>query len=621
MRPGSLLLCTLALLLASPAQAMFGLNVAGQNLFFVTPVLSEQDGELEAHVDANSPDFEFEQFEGASLGAAYGAAIFTAGDDVKGRWDRYRLKAGLMPGAMRLLGKTLRFGFGLRANAEIQFLRHFPDAPSAAKAPPLAPWVLRSPDSILSELRPGDMASLPIQGDFLLQPFLKTPLFGIPARTSIFLKLGGDFQLSLLRLRGDKVRLRVLSSHSRTFGAAFKAGLFWDLELLEILGQKVEFLAALNVLKSSWTRRYGDGVLLDATLDLGDPAAREAFELFFYRPVQFVGRPKKMLSVGWSKIQELARQDADQEPEDRRALLHRCGLLGFQQQAWNLKLGNMLAQWGRKEKSTQLQFDPYKSGDPTIHLAANLSVGKTTFWFRRVGKWFAESHAFGTETPDGMEVGLWTFRYRVKDRRFSRRDLKDFRRRLRFQVGPQRAPDLESLPEEEQPGRGKADIRVRFSGRAIRELAEFSEEDLSRRWEDWLEAMAPGLLWRQGHAFSMMDLPRELHALLQRAVHAPDKKLLKDMANFRDANRAFGEIGPSFLLHLLDLQEEDTRASAYLRYKSFVTRENLRWRKGRLGARPAEAMLPILRFLETGIVELQHEAVAEVLEARAREDG
>jgi hypothetical protein len=620
MRPRSLAIALALVGLAAPARAMFGLNVAGQNLFFVNPVLSEQNGDLEPHLDANSPDFEFEQFEGSSLGAAYGAAIFTAGDEVKGRWDRYRVRAGLLPGAMRLLGKSLRFGFGLRAGAEIQFLRHFEDAPSAAKATPLEPWVLRSADSILEGLRPGDMASLPIQGEFLLQPFLRTPLMGIPARASIFMKLGGEFQLSLLRLRGTRVRLRVLSSRSKTFGAAFKAGLFWELELLEILGQDVSFLTELNVLKTAWKRRYGDGVLLDATLDLADPAAREAFELFFYRPLSFVGRSKKLLSVGWSKIQELARRDTGKEPPEQRVTLHRCGLLGFRQQAWFLKLGNMMAQWGRKELATQLQFDPYKTGDPTIHLAANMSVGKTTFWFRRVGKWFAESHAFASETPEGMEVGLWTFRYRVKDRRFSPRDLRDLRRRLRFQVGPEVAPTLESMPEGD-PERGKADIRVRFSGRALRELAEFSEEELTRRWEGWMEEIAPGFLWRQGHAFSMMELPGELHALLQRAVHAPDKKVLKDLANFREKNRAFGEIGPSFLLHLLDLQEEDPRASAYLRYKSYASGENVRWKHGRLAARPSEAVLPILRFLETGVIELQHEAVAEVLEARASEEG
>lgn len=619
MRPRSLALYLALLLLAGPARAMFGLSVGGQQLFFLNPALSEQDGELEAYVDAVSPDLEFEQFEGSSLGAAYGAAIFTAADDLKGRWDRYRVRAGLAPGAMRLLGKSLRFGFGLRGGAEIQFLRHFPDAPSAAKARPLEPWVLRSPDSILGELRAGDMASLPIQGEFLLQPFLKTPLMGIPARASIFVKLGGEFQLSLLRLRGSKVRLRVLSSHSKTFGAAFKAGLFWDLELLEILGQKVEFLTELSLLKTSWTRRYGDGVLLDATLDLADPEVREAFELFFYRPLSFVGRSEKLLSVGWTKIQELARRDAGRELDERRVLLHRCGLLGFRQQAWNLKLGNMIAEWGRREMSTQLQFDPYQSGDPTIHLAANLSVGKTTFWFRRVGKWFAESHAYGSEGPEGMEVGLWTFRYRVKDRRFSGRDLEDFRRRLRFQVGPARAPEIAAMPEGPSQ-RGKADIRVRLSGRALRELAGYSEAELTQRWEAWLEQVAPGVFWRQGHAWSMSELPRELHALLQRAVHAPDKQVLKDLANFRDSNRAFGEVGPSFLLDLLDLQEDDPRASVYVRYKAEANGK-LAWTKGRLAARPSEAVLPILRFLETGVVELQHEAVAEVLEARASEDG
>lgn len=615
LKPPALAALLAALVLAAPGRAMFGLALGDQRLFFVEPALSEQDGELDASFDTQAPDLEFEQFEGAALGAAYGFAIHQAAEGVKARFDTYRVRAGLLPGPMKFFGKTLRLGFGMQAGAELRFMRHFPSAKDATKARPVAPWVLRSPDALLRGLRPGDMATLPVRSEFLLKAALSTPIAGIPARPSIFVKLGGTFQMSLLRLRDQKVRIRFLSMGTRTAGAGFKAGFVWDAELVEILGQDVRFLTELQVLKTSWTRRWGKGVLLDATLDLADPEAREAYELLVHRPMRFVKGSKALLSVGWTLVQELAERHAADPEGEPPVEVHSLGLMRFEQDAWKLKLGNSLFRWGRRELSTLLEFSPYRSELPEVVMASNLSVGKITRWFRRRGKWFFESRVYGTRKDGELRAELWSLRYKVKDLHFSAADLEDVRKKLAFQLGPRFAPVLDDLPADAELDRGKAEIRVRLGRRALEDLARFSEAELAERFDAWLERLQPGLFWRQGHAFGMIALPRELHTLLQAAVHAPTPEVLRDLADLRDTNRAFGSVGTGFLLDLLQPTEDDDRVEVYVRYKS-VTGGKIKRFRGSVAPRDAETTSPLMLFLETGILELQRRATEVALEAR-----
>lgn len=596
-------------LLAAPARAFLGLALGNQQLLFVEPALSEQDGQLDAYLDAQSPELEFEQFEGAGLGAAYGVSILTAAEGLKARWDRYRLRAGVMPGSVKLGGGPIKLGFGMRAGAELQFLRHFPSGAAATAAAPMSPRVLGSVDGLLGGMHPGDMASAPVNAELLLQAALTTPLAGVPTRPSVFVKLSGSFQLELLRLAGARVRVRFLSLRSRALGAAVKAGFVWDMDIIELLGQEVRFLTELNVFKTSWIRQWGEGVLLDATLDLEDPEARQALELVLYRPVRLVKGHDGLLSAGWALVQELARQDQDLEPEARRVQLHRSGLLGYRQDAWKLKLGNALLQWGRMEISTLLEFEPYRAEDPTVVMASDLSIGKTTLLLRRRGKWYVESRVYATKDDEGLHAGLWTLRYRVKDARFSARDLARLRRRLRFELGPLEVPELPDVPEGQSPA-AKAEIELRLGRAALEEIASMDEATLARRWDAWVREADPGDLWELLRLRSRLTFPRRFQRLLRKVLEEPDGSALRALAGLRRAVPAFGDLGPGFLLGLLEPRPDDPRLSVSFRYKSVATGKQ-QLAVGRVEGDPGEDLKPLMRFLETGIVELQAEA-AEV---------
>ena len=611
----------LALGWGQPLQAFFGLGLGDHRVFFFEPALSEQEGELDAHLDAESPELEFEDLKGTSLGAGYGFSVHSIGEGLKARWDRYRLRAELGPGIWKIFNKTMRFGFGIEAGSEIKFLRHFTEAKKAALALPLEPWVLGSVDSILEHLSPGDLASLPVRGDILLRAGIKTPLLGVPVKPSVFFRFGGNFQIDLLRLRGSKVRVRFLSLRHKQYGAAIKAGLGWDATLLELLGKEVKVMVDFDLAKSSWIKKWGDGVMLDATLDLADPRAREVFEKLFYKPVSLMTKKDSLLSVGWPMLQDLAKEVALENDPTREpaAEIHQCGLMKFQQDSWKMKLGAIVWRWGRKDLTTTVEFEPQKKpseAEPgkTMVVASNLSVGKKTFFFRREGKWFHRSRVFAHKEGDRYQLGLWSMGYRVKDRHFSNRDRRDFQTKVKRFLGPRHAYTVPTNQSGDKI-KAKGDIRFRFSRESLEKIAAMSVEEFDSKWNNWLDVIDPGFLWKTNHVFSVGSLAEDFLTTLRDALEGKSIESIRNLARFRKANRAFADLGPGFLMHLTHPEVESRVASLYSRYKDSA-KQKILVERGQVENAASESLLPFIYFLTTGISQSQLEAHEEAIQAR-----
>ncbi len=601
------------------AWGFLGLRLGDRELFFLEPVIAEQEGEVDAHLDARAPEIELGELAGSTLGAAYGISLLGAGEGLTARWDRYQLRGRLSPGPMRLLGGPIKLGFALDAGSEFRFVRHFRSKAEAAAARPLEPWVIGSVDSILSRMRPGDLASMPVRAELLLQAAFEAPIAGIPVRPSLFVKLGGTFQASVLRLRDDRVRVRLLSSRTRTAGAALKAGFLWDAELIEVLGESVRVFSELSVAKATWSRQRGQAMLFDATLDLSDPEARAAFEWLFYRPVRFARGDETVLSAGWSLIQQLAAVDEEQGRETRRVELHHSGLLDFRQSGWNLKLGNSLLFFGRRNLNTLLDFEPVAPDEPPIVLASSLSAGKSSVWFgRREEKWLFESQVYAVREPGRLHTALWSLRYRVKDRRFTASDRENLAEKLRFRLGG--AGALELPDEGEEKPRIKGEIQVRLARPALEELAGKGRTALASGLAAWVGALRLDPMWRDAFRGDLARLPGELEALLRPALSGEDPEALLRLARLRVGNAAFHEIGTGWLVSMLSPRVDDDRLSIRAVYKSSASGKH-KLAIGDLAAAPSESVLPVLRFLETGVTELQDEAALEASEVLAPAPG
>jgi hypothetical protein len=602
----------LILLLGSSAHAFLGLNIGDHRFLFLEPSLNDRNDSPGGSLDVHLPDLRFEHLEGLIGGGSYGITVSSLGEGIQARRDRYRLRAGFRPGSLKLFGGPLRLGFGMDAGAKLQMLRHFHSGKEALKALPLEPWLLRSTDRILERLQPGDMVDVPIHANLLLKASLTTPIAGIPVKPGIFLKVGGSFRMTLLRQEEQKVRLRFFSFKNISAGAKIKAGFVWDAELIELLGEKVQILSEFSLVKAKWIETWGRGMLLDATLDLGDPQGRRAFESLFYQPLRLASGGKKLLSVGWALVQDIAEKQANRDPEDRAAVLHSCGLVKYREGTKRLKLGNSLLQYGRKSYSALLEFAPQEESGPRIFLASSLTAGKSTFLLRRQQKWLSESLVYGRETPGAVRAGLWTLRYRLKDRRFSERNLKSLRRRTRYLLGPDLAPVLPDL-KGPRAVPAKAEIKVQLARKALEELLAIPVPTLQVRLDTWVAQLGAGRLWRTWFGPFLKRLPEALHEALATALKGGDKEALRALANLRRRNQAFREVGSGFLLSLLHPRKDDDRLAVYFKYKSS---EKIRvvLKLGNLAQNPSEFVLPILRFLERGLMALENEAATIAVE-------
>lgn len=603
----------LLLALAAPVAAQLSLTLGERRVLFLEPPeVGEQDGMLDTTLDA-TPELELGELTGSTLGAGYGVSILGAGDGLKARWDRYRLKTRLSPGPLRLMGKALRLAFALDAGAEIRFLRHFQGAGAAAAAPPILPTALASVDHLLAALGPGSMASLPVHAELLLQASVDTAVVGLPVRPGLFLKLRGDFQLNLLRLRGDRVRVRLFSLRARSWGAGVKAGFVWDAELVELLGEELKVVSELTLLKASFARARGQGMLFDATLDLADPQARDAFEWLVHRPVRVAVGDKSLVSAGFARIQDLAAGQEDLEPAARSVELHHCGLLDYAQDAWTLKLGNALMRWGRRDLTTVLEFRPGDPGATPVVLASSMATGKGSLWFGlRERKWLHESQVFAAREPGGLRTLLWALRYRVKDRRFSAEDQADLAGQVRAYLGP--GVRLALPPPPDPPGKGKGELTLRLGRAALERLAGLGEPGLRQALASYAARLGPGALgWRELGG-DPAPMATALARALARALDAPDEKALETLARLRAEHPAFEALGPGFLLHLLGARPDDPDFAARAVYKADPGTK-VKLALGALETSPPEAVVPVLRFLETGVTDLQGEAAAAALEA------
>lgn len=600
-----------------PCQAFLGLKLGGEEVFFAEPSVSEADGSTGGSGELRLPALRFEHLGDSMAQAAYGITVSSIGEGIQARWDRYRLLGGFRPGRWKLPGGFSKLGFGMDAGAEVQVLRHFRSTKEAATARPAEPWVVRSPEHVLERLQPGDMIDIPLRAGLLVKASMTTPIAGIPVKPGLFLRLDGRFRVTLLREEDQRVRVRFFSYRSVGGGADVKAGFVWDAELIELLGESVAIVSQFNLLKARWIETWGRGMVLDASIDLGQPEGKEAFRNLFHRPLRLVRGDKKLLGVGWAMVQDIAERQADRDPEDRAAVLHHCGLVRMREGTQRLKMGNSLLQYGRKSFSALLEYLPHEEHAPKVFLASNLALAKATVLFRRYFKWTHESLVWAREVPEGIRAGLWELRYRLKDRRFSEGNLDSLRRRLRFLIGPEWAPELPDLRGPEI-GAAKADIRVRFARSALEELAAIPPAELETRLTEWVASLGVSRLWRARFAFSLGELPEILHGALREAVAGTDKQSLRSLADLRRSSGAFQEIGSGFLLHLLQMREDDPRASIYVKYKN-VEKARVVTKLGNLEANPSEYVLPILRFLERGQLVLAQDA-ARVALAHFAED-
>ena len=226
--------------------------------------------------------------EGITLGAQYKFGVQPSyRDDFFTRVDRYNVTAAIDPGD--IVG-DLPFLMAIDSGSQLVFVQQFASGRAARniKNAYLPDRIPINSEKALS-LKVGDYVRFDAKLSLLTSLGQAFPLAYhiLAGKLGVSALVSGDYQVHVFRLDGDRVRIKLVGD--RVFRRSASAGI-GRVRGLEVLGvnqalKKVVSLAELDhsiqvAIGKTNTRVF----LVDYTLDLGEPAVREAYDSIFASP-------------------------------------------------------------------------------------------------------------------------------------------------------------------------------------------------------------------------------------------------------------------------------------------------------------------------------------------------
>lgn len=263
-----------------------------------------------------------ELFEGARLNVfwnretkpAYFNGLFT-------RYDRYRLSPTL-----DLESRVLSIGDGhftpglkIRDSAEVIFARQFRNARDAFWAEAYYPTRMPiTAERALNNLNPGDFFSFKAQMDatFSLSFLELFTAAGMAVQPAFYAVGRGAFEVQILRLPNDQIRLKLIALRSRERG--FRINSEDDSTAKFFLSNTIDRLLIdvlnLNPINFVLARGNNNVFMVDYNINLKDPAVAQAYNEVFKQAVKFVGVDK---AANFTRKQVAKRVVLNMEPLER----------------------------------------------------------------------------------------------------------------------------------------------------------------------------------------------------------------------------------------------------------------------------------------------------------------
>ena len=204
------------------------------------------------------------------------------------RIDAYNLKTDLKPGDMikDLAGVTLPVYLNITNEHKVIFARQFRDQLKAAKALPYN--FIRIPIN-------ADNAKKMDAGDFVSIPATLNTVVGASAGYSngislsgnIYYTLTGEFRINILRLKDEKVRVKLVGMRKKGHGAGVSAGYGFNLFGIKILDKQIGKFLDTNVFRVNYSDIDGQNFSVDYIFDLKDDQAKKAYDSLLSSNLKF----------------------------------------------------------------------------------------------------------------------------------------------------------------------------------------------------------------------------------------------------------------------------------------------------------------------------------------------
>ena len=220
----------------------------------------------------------FDIFEGMNIAARYKYEVERSHrDGFHSRIDKWKVEMKLNPGD--IIGGGLPINFSVRKGTNIYFVRQFKKKIDAIKALPYTPKRMPITAKIAKEkLNVGDFVSIPSRMTFVIGINKNIGVPPMPGSVNAFYMLSGDFIVNIIRMKDDKVQVRLIAQNGKSTGGGGKLG--YDFKAFEIgvLGRAIKKVIDLDLVKIGFSKGKGNQFVLDYIYDLNDPKAAKAYK-------------------------------------------------------------------------------------------------------------------------------------------------------------------------------------------------------------------------------------------------------------------------------------------------------------------------------------------------------
>lgn len=225
-----------------------------------------------ADLDLNATaNLDLSIFKGLGAGLGYTYEVHPAyQDDMYTRIDRWR---------PRLAVELPRVFTRIESNAEIVFIRQFPSQWDAVKAIPIFdPKRIPLTTENALRLQPGEVVMLPVELNLMFGKHLSATMSPVSLYGQGYYVMKGRFQIQVLRMKENRVRLRLVGIRSQ--GPEFEGGARLSLDVfnISVLSSATEGLLGKKVASIGFSRGARAVVMADYVFDLGDANARNAYD-------------------------------------------------------------------------------------------------------------------------------------------------------------------------------------------------------------------------------------------------------------------------------------------------------------------------------------------------------
>jgi len=495
------------------------------------------------------------------------------------RVDRWRVGLNLKPGDLIKSALDLPISFNISKSSDVLFVRYFPTRKQALLVKPYHIAQLpMTAENVREQLVPGDFVALPGRMNIMMSAQLSTGPLAFKAKAGSHWLMRAEYQIHVLRMQNDRVRLRIITRREREKGwIGARVGAGFKLFGMEFSDTTITSFFDLNLAAGSVTTQVGNLFFMDFVFDLSSEKARRAYDSILsskykFKDLELLNPFKKHGDVNQEVIADataaeaLFFQDRHLPKEKRRVDRIFKGFNEYERKGSRIKLGANLVRYDRGGHTTENHLVHYDHLNRKSHyFFANSTMRKNARllfgWRERKVQHNVGALFRSNENKEINEFLDFSVSVLIRDKKLSSREQRDIRSFMELNLTPEilRKTGLHKWDFSTSKKNAKFYFQIFFHKQAFDALRNLSSESIQEAYIDYLNQNGDALFLSQNDEQSQFlgflhpdntEMLQKLASVLQIEDHQDHKAKIRMATNLRK-NHAFMKHGVGFLLSLL----------------------------------------------------------------------